>query len=283
MKDIHIHLIAGEKRESAAIFMKKTASIGVDGGAIFSVQPPTFHLFPPSDAGWKERLEDVLTFCAARPGFLPVFWLDPTEKDAAKQVEMAVKCGIRGFKVICTHFFVRECLDIFQLIADSGRPILFHSGILFNEKPAAHFNRPIEFEYLTEVKNLRFSMAHIGWPWCDEYMSLFGKFLYFLNKNGLNRIEPYIDMTPGTPLFYRREALRQIFLAGYNIEKYVLWGSDCRSDYDADYAEIFLKYDRAIIDEIVSEKMPYPVWFKLTDPWKLMGQDNFEQFFRLEQ
>ena len=41
-------------------------------------------------------------------------------------------------------------------------------------------------------------------------------------------VQMFIDITPGTPLIYRREALQE--LIAYGAEDYMLFGTDCIAD-----------------------------------------------------
>ena len=100
-------------------------------------------------------------------------------RHAEDQIVMAAEKSIMGFKVICDRYFPgdKRAMEIFRIIAKTKRPILFHSGILWDGKPSSQYNRPSEFESLLEINHLRFSLAHISWPWCDELIAVYEKFL----------------------------------------------------------------------------------------------------------
>ena len=63
-------------------------------------------------------------------------------------------------------------MEVFRTISQADRPILFHSGILWDGKPSGPYNHPAGFESLLEVDGLRFCLAHISWPWCDELIAV---------------------------------------------------------------------------------------------------------------
>ena len=48
-----------------------------------------------------------------------------------------------------------------------GLPILFHSGIFIDGR-SGRFCRPTFFEAVRDYPTLRITLAHLGWPWCDE-------------------------------------------------------------------------------------------------------------------
>ena len=204
--DGHIHLMGDDP--ATAGFLAELQGAGVSGGALISQPPASFDRSgergAPSPAA---RLQHMLAWCALGPNLYPLFWIDPLEFDALDQVKMAVAGGVAGFKVICDHFPPSHpaALATFRAIAAAGRPILFHSGILWDGKPSSEYNRPAGFEALLDVPGLRFTLAHIGWPWCDEFIAVYGKFLNALGHRRSSGVEMFVDITPGTPPAYRRQ------------------------------------------------------------------------------
>ena len=250
VQDAHIHLMPGPCDEPAA-FRQKAALAGVDGGAIISLPPPMNMMDPECDHRPSARLARIMEYTAQTPGFRPVFWLDPTESDAPRQIRAAVDAGIAGFKVICCHFLPETQIDVFRLVAETGKPLLFHSGILWDERVSSAYNRPANFECLMRVPGLRFALAHVSWPWYDECLALAGKFRYLAGRGLARGLDMYVDLTPGTPKVYRREVLRRLFLIEYGLESRALWGSDCfLNDYAPDWARAYLELDRRIMADI---------------------------------
>ena len=133
MKDCHIHLmpLIGPE-DPPAVFMAKAAEAGVAGGTIMSLPPVSFRPDPERSQHWRDRLEHIMQYTSQTPGFHPFFWIDPTEADIFSQISTAVEAGVRGFKCICNHFAPKSCLKQFSAIAETGLPIHFHSGILFD-------------------------------------------------------------------------------------------------------------------------------------------------------
>jgi predicted TIM-barrel fold metal-dependent hydrolase len=164
-------------------------------------------------------------------------------------VDKAAAAGIAGFKVICNRCFPGDdrSMQVWERIAKTGKPILFHSGILYGNGPWSQYNRPVGFEPLFEIPRLRFALAHVSWPWCDENLAVYG-FWQNRKHQGSTSAEMFIDTTPGTPRIYRREVLGKIYSIGYDIEDNVIFGTDCNSKYSSDYTKEILAMDKDALD-----------------------------------
>lgn len=246
--DSHIHMPPAPADPQR--FYDRLQSAGIDGALVISPWPAAFGHGAMASA--DERLEALMHLVGGHPRLYPFFWIDPLEDDAPAQVELAISSGAMGFKVICDRFFPRDAraFEMFQQIADAKKPILFHSGILWDGKDSSRYCRPAEFEALLRVDGLRFALAHIGWPWCDEMIAVYGK---FLNAYGDRRYsgEMYIDLTPGTPPIYRREALTKLLTVGYDLRRNLLFGSDgLTSDYNIPWVREWIARDNAIYAEL---------------------------------
>lgn len=248
--DCHIHIL--DPRRNYGTFRKRLQEAGMDGGVVISLPPACFpELAVPQPPA--ARLDNLLAWCRGNRQLFPFYWIDPVEADAETQVTQAVNAGVKGFKVICDHFppGAEPALRTYAAIAKTGRPILFHSGILWDGKPSSPYNRPAEFEPLLCVPGLRFAMAHISWPWCDELLAVYGKFLNARTRGRGCDVELFIDLTPGTPPIYRREALTKLFTIGYDVAGNVLFGSDgLTSDYRGDWVRAWIERDNGIYREL---------------------------------
>ncbi len=249
MFDTHIHLQNLSGKSSDLLDAFKLA--GVDEGIVLSVAPETFFNAYESYSSY-ERLKHVMSFCESDQLY-PFFWLDPLADDAIDQINNAVDAGISGFKIICDRFYPsdEEAMACYRAIALAGKPILFHSGILWDGKVSSKFNHPIEFECLLEVPKLRIALAHVSWPWCDDLIALYGKFLNAYSRDPEVSVELFIDTAPGTPPIYREEVLRKLYTVGYDIEHNMLWGSDTYAEnYNVAWVKEWMQRDCDILSEI---------------------------------
>lgn len=248
--DAHIHIGAGGDTPQA--FSAKLQDAGVNGGLLISRPPSTF--LPnrmAADSG--ERIREVLSLAGSGQELYPFYWIDPLEENASDQVAEAVEAGVAGFKVICDHFAPGDAraMEVFAHVAAAQRPLFFHSGILWDGKPSGEFNRPAAFEALLDIPGLRFSLAHIGWPWCDELIAVYGKFLNARSRRSDLTVEMFVDTTPGTPVIYRKEALTKLFVVGYDVAENVMFGSDCNArNYNAKWVREWVERDTAILHEL---------------------------------
>jgi predicted TIM-barrel fold metal-dependent hydrolase len=243
-----VHL-GGDTVDRAGLLLALDAA-GVDVCILLSLPPASFA--GTGDSGAGDRLANLERWCAGEPRLVPFFWIDPVEPDAVRQVELALQSGVSGFKVIANHFFPGDprALPVYRAIAAADKPILFHSGILWDGGNSSRYCRPAEFEALLAVSGLRFALAHASWPWCDECLAVFGK---FEQARGLrpDTSQMFIDLTPGTPPIYREELLRRVYTIGYDVAESLLWGIDSFvPGYDPAYVHRWLERDRKILDSL---------------------------------
>lgn len=249
--DNHVHLLSFEA--SAEELIGRMDAAGIVGGNIFSTPPIGFNAKFQSDV-YEKRISYLLDFTDGhRDRLFPILWIHPDEPDIAEKVEDAAARGVFGFKMICDNYFVYEdkCMKVLEKIAAVKKPVIFHSGILFDAKVSSQFNRPVNWEHCIEIPGLKFALCHCSWPWCDEVIALYGKFQSArITRPGLD-IEMFLDLTPGTPRPYRKDLLTKLHTVGYDIGKNLLFGSDCRvEDYSADYYHSIRKMDDAIYEEL---------------------------------
>ena len=63
--------------------------------------------------------------------------------------------------------------------------------------------------------------------------------------------EMFIDLSPGTPVLYRREVFRKLFQIGYDVRHNILFGTDAIAcDYNASWTENWLKLDNQLYHEM---------------------------------
>ncbi len=257
--DTHIHIREGEvKRDEMLKNMKKA---GIDGGCLFSIHPASFRKDGEGMCA-EARLENLFKWVGNEPTLFPFFFIDPLEEDALEQVKMAVDAGVAGFKIICNRHYPcdERPMEVIKAIAETGKPILFHSGILYSNSASSIYNRPVYFEPLLFVKNLRFAMAHVSWPWCDECIAVHGHFRSLRRRGQNNGSEMFLDFTPGTPPVYRKEVITKVMTSLGDVSDNILFGVDATAnDYNSEYAAAIIARDNDIfaslcVGEDVKEK-----------------------------
>ena len=246
---MHIHMWPGDDNPDELIAQFEKA--GIYGGAVFSEPPAEMKM--GGGSGGEQRLANVLSFTKKYPDRLfPVLWVHPGEKGVLSLIKTAAARGVRGFKIVCNNFYVYEnkSMEILSSIAETGLPVCFHSGILWDPGVSGVYNRPLNWESLIEIPGLRFSLAHCSWPWYDECIALYGKFLYLVNQKKFSA-EMYLDLTPGTPLPYRRDLLTKLLTSGYDVDHHMMFGTDCNAgEYRVEWFRKWADADNEIYDSL---------------------------------
>ena len=267
--DMHVHAESGAPKPDELI--EKMGEAGVYGGTVISVRPTESYGHFKLD--YKERMKNVLSWVKGYEDRLfPVLWIHPREENAVEKVRDAAESGIAAFKMICDNYNVYDDISmrLIEEIAKTGKPLLFHSGILWiGNAVAAEYNRPANWEHMLKVPKLRFSLAHCSWPWYDECIALFGR------MNAARRFDPehmpemYLDLTPGTPRIYREDLMFKLFNIGYGPASRLMFGTDMNADsYNPEAVKEWIDFDNAIYDKLgVSNEVRKKIY-----------QDNFLQF-----
>ncbi len=249
--DCHLHMGFDDEKQitTGDELMKNINAAGMDGAFVLSERPNSFLLDNIHPRTTKERLDHLFQLTDGHEDLYPFYWIDPMETTAIEQVDEAVARGVCGFKAICNHYYPSDAraMQVWTYIASKNKPILFHSGILYDFSADSEYNRPVNFEPLIFIKGLKFALAHISWPWCDELMGLYGKWNSAHAALGDKMAELFIDFTPGTPPIYREDALRKIFFIGFDDFEHFMFGVDnIANDYNVDYAKTWRERDEAI-------------------------------------
>lgn len=248
--DMHIH--ARGKTPSPEKLISEMDKAGVYGGCVFSAPPEEQGIPDLGSASFEERLLEIEGWCKGYEDRLfPVMWIHPREENITEKVRRAVKCGVAAFKMICTDYYVYEQqpMALLREIASLGVPVIFHTGILWDGNVSSSYNRPLCFESLLNIEGLRFSMGHCSWPWIDECIAMYGKFLNAKSRGAT--AEMFFDVTPGTPEIYRRELFTKLYTIGYNVGDNIMFGLDSYADaWNSDWAKKWLKLDGEIMDRL---------------------------------
>lgn len=264
--DCHIHIMDGDslKKINSSILMEQMKEGGVDGGVIMSL-PPDSGMYYNSSHHWKERLESLIELTDSEKTLYSLFWIDPLESDALEQVDEAVKLGINGFKIVYDNCFPgsERSIEICSKISSVNKPIIFHSGILWDGRVSSMYNRPVDFESMLKADGLKFALAHISWPWVDENLAVYGKLHRSNIYNRHSKVDMFIDLTPGTPEIYREDALTKIFTIGYDVENNIMFGTDCLAEnYDSNWAKKWIELDNNIYRKLgISNEVKHKIFY----------------------
>ena len=267
--DCHVHSVGNESIDDV---IKAMDQAGVDKAIIFAPYPafygrrkvswePTklgeFSYPDVNDEMQRKSTIFISSLQAEDPDRIIAFaWIEPRLKNAVQNIEEAVtKYECKGIKMIPDHWYPWEprFFKIYEKIQELHVPVIFHSGILFGFKDSSRFCRPCNYEVLINFPELKFALAHISWPWTDECIALFGRFRANLRgavsfgDERAKEMQMYIDITPGTPRFYRREALRKAL--AYGCGDYMIFGSDSTASNFMN-AKHVAEMDRGIIKEL---------------------------------
>ena len=195
--DMHVH--AKNTPADPQGLLARLAEAGMYGACIFSHCPRQFVLGTPG-ISFEERMAELKAWTKGYEDRLfPVLWVHPDEENVIENIRRAADEGVAAFKIICNNFYIYEEKPMAMLreMARLGKPVFFHSGILWDGQVSSAYNRPLNWEALLKIEGLRFSMGHCSWPWIDECIALYGKFLNAMIKG--NTAEMFFDTTPGTP------------------------------------------------------------------------------------
>ena len=251
---MHIH--ANNSLPKPEELLKRMERAGVYGGCVFSNQPKitgnAVGTIYETGTTFEERLNEVLLWSKGyEDRIFPVVWIHPEEDNIIENIKKAVDAGVCGFKIICNDLFVDEekCMKVLREIARLDKPVFFHSGILWDGGVSSKYNKPLNWEALLEIEGLRFSMGHCSWPWIDECIALYGKFLNALATR--KTAEMFFDITPGTPEIYREELLKKLYTVGYDVGDNIMFGTDASSaNYNSEWVSKWLGIDKKIMDKL---------------------------------
>ena len=153
--------------------------------------------------------------------------IDPNDPECLEKLEEAFEIlHLKGLKLHPSrqHFHPsdKKMDPIYDLCEKYDKPILFHAGLSLEPHTTTKNCRPIDFEDLAnERPNLRFCLAHFGWPWCKETAMLMLKYpnvytdtsaLYFDSAK-----EFYTQMlTQDVPMTWIDRSLRHQVMFGTN-------------------------------------------------------------------
>lgn len=248
--DCHWHTSG---RESPAEIARAIDAAGIDRAVLFAPYYESGEELPGMPIAeanaWVARVASQLPDRVIGFG-----WIEPTSPGAVAEVERCVNdLHLRGFKMMPNHWypFDEAIFPVYAKIEEVGVPVIFHSGVLYGYMDGSRFCRPVFYEALLHFPRLRFALSHVGWPWVDECLAVFGHFRnqWYAYRNlrpEVVEIQMYVDLTQGIPDFRRAQALCDT-VACVDVD-HLIWGSDATPG-DPQRASQLLQGDRRILQE----------------------------------
>ncbi len=240
--DCHVHVYG--KTRSAEVLRRMDAN-GVERTLLIS------RLERTSLDRTRENLEETRDLIRGTRGRLGgLAWVNPAIAGCEALAERALgEWGFSGIKIIPDHWFAYEerFEPFWRKLDDRGASVLFHTGILYLFEDGSRFNHPVFLEKLQLYPRIRFAMAHLSWPWCDEALAVMGR-MRDAAEEGHFAWQSYIDTTPGTPPYIRRQAVRNA-LEFCGVER-LLFGSDATIPGDMAHQKEVLDADLALYREL---------------------------------
>ena len=167
-------------------------------------------------------------FDAAPDRISGLAWLEPTIPGTRGLAREALEeMGFVGIKLIPDHWYAwEERLEPFwERLHELRARVLIHTGILYGNDDSSRFCRPVHLEKLLHYPNIRFAMAHISWPWCEECLAVMGR-MRAAAQRGAGPWQSYVDLTRGTPPHIREQAIANA--VSFCGPERLLFGTDSR-------------------------------------------------------
>ena len=209
--DCHVHCMGGE---TAADVLRQMDEGGITRATLLSEFPVNFRgsCPPMTRAAMHASAEHIIQLQRADPErIFGVFWADPCSEGILEEIEWALTDGeLHGIKLIPNHWSPGDefMFPIYEKVRELGKLIMSHAGILFAFGDSSRFCQPVLYEALLDFPGLRFSLAHIGWPWTDECLAVFGHFRSAASSAQVAN-DMWIDTCRGTPDAWRLDALHK--------------------------------------------------------------------------
>lgn len=204
--DAHLHLSG---RERTADVLRALDAAGVDMAVLLAP-----FLTDPYTLADRDSLRAANTYTAALVrghgdrlrGFAVV---NPLHSQAADDLDEAVqRLGLRGLKLVPSGWYPYDdpAQRVYERAAALGIPVLFHSGIFIDGR-SGRFCRPAFYEAVRDHPGLRVTLAHLGWPWCDEANAV--GVIDLINGVAADDSVFRFDISFGPPPVYRRPVLER--------------------------------------------------------------------------
>ena len=204
--DAHLHCSGSERSDD---IVRALDDAGVEVAVLlapFLTDPYTL-ANPSSLRAANEHLSTLVRDHADRLiGFAVV---NPLHAHAPDHLEDAVEgLALRGLKLVPGGWYpYDDCAHrVYERAAALSIPILFHSGIFIDGR-SGRFCRPTFYEAVRDHPGLRVTLAHLGWPWCDEANAV--GVIDLINGVAPDDSQFRFDISFGPPPVYRHQVLQR--------------------------------------------------------------------------
>lgn len=174
--------------------------------------------------------------------------VNPAHCQAAEDLDDAVqRLGLRGLKLVPSGWYPYDdhAHRVYERAAALQIPILFHSGIFIDGR-SGRFCRPVFYEAVRDHPTLRVTLAHLGWPWCDEANAV--GVIDLINGVAPDASQFRFDISFGPPPVYRREVLyKALAVLGPGLLQF---GSDRFFPCDGNHIRTAMDEVHALLDEL---------------------------------
>jgi len=239
--DCHVHI---RDQVDSKQLLKQLDEAGVDRAIVFSLYERS------SLEKAREKLLAAKPLLDIAPDRISgLAWVNPViEGIGDLACEAMDSMGYIGIKLIPDHWYPYEdrVAPFWDRMNERKASILIHTGILYGWGDASQYCRPLHLEKLVEWPDLRFAMAHISWPWCEECLAVMGRFRAE-SRGGKRPWQSYVDLTPGTPPHIRKQAVgNAISFCG---AEHIMFGTDAGAPQNMAKQKEIIQRDLAMFQE----------------------------------
>lgn len=128
----------------------------------------------------NQQLGEIISSFPNR--FIGFASVDPRTDGAAENLQAAfTQTGLQGLKLNLAHLHMypddQRLIPLYEICCKFHKPVMFHSGFSWEPDSPSKYGRPILYEDVAvEYPEMRFCLAHLGWPWVDETVMLLLKY-----------------------------------------------------------------------------------------------------------
>lgn len=128
----------------------------------------------------NEQIKAIVDLAPDR--FIGFASVDPFRPDALEVLDYAFgQLKLSGLKLHPSkqkfYPYDDRLKPIYQKCVDYNKPIMFHAGMSWEPDAPAKYAQPLHFEEVAMAfPELRFCLAHFGWPWLHETVMLLLKY-----------------------------------------------------------------------------------------------------------